>query len=465
MASYAVARDRDRTRAPRAFAHRPAGQVVLSGRRHAEQPEDVLAAVLELAVIVAQAGLRTVPPLDPPVPLKPFLGFTHRVPGPALRAARRVLDDDPDYRERVLVVATDELVGEAGMQFLKRPEGWDARIEELRAQRSPADEDPGTSRNQRQLERRLSGAEAALVRSEEALAKVRAELAASQAALTDERRQRARLASEVEQLTARLGASEAEVDRVRLQLRASLEDARQASSLLADQAAELEVLRTDAVRRGALDDALAETAAAVDRVAATLRDIRSGDGFGHSGRSAPGDDQRGTSRGATLPKWVRLARPPGRRSPIPLPGGVFDDSPEAADHLLRTEGVLLLVDGYNVAKWKWADVAPADLRQRLLAMVSQVAQRTGARAHIVFDGAFTEAVSAVAGGSARVRVSFTTADVEADDAILELVAAAPPEQPVVVVSSDRRVRDGAIALGVNAVPTPAFVAACASATR
>ena len=95
-------------------------------------------------------------------------------------------------------------------------------------------------------------------------------------------------------------------------------------------------------------------------------------------------------------------------------------------------------------------------------MVSQAVQRTGAQAHIVFDGAFAEAASGLAGGSAKVRVSFTTAEVEADDVLLELAAAAPPGRAVLVVSSDRRVHDGAVALGVNAVPTPAFVAACAS---
>ena len=402
---------------------------------------------------MAQAGLRTVPPLDSPAALKPFLRFSHKVPRPALRAARRVLDNEPEYRSRVLTVATDELVGEAGMLFLQRPAGWETRIDELRAAETPVDEQTRTNRHDRQLERRLSGAEAALVRSEEALGRVRTELAASQSALVAERRQRARLTADLEQLTVQLDSARVGADDLRRQLTRMQNHEHETAAVVADQTAELDALRADAFRRGTLDDALVDTAAAVERVAAALRDIRSG------------DEPRAVARGATRPRAVRLARPGGRRSPVPLPGGVFDDAPEAADHLLRVEGVLLLVDGYNVAKWKWADVAPADLRKRLLAMVSQVAQRTGARAHIVFDGAFAEPATGLAGGSARVRVSFTTAEVEADDAILELAAAAPPEQPVVVVSSDKRVRDGAIALGVNAVPTPAFVAACASAAR
>ena len=104
---------------------------------------------------MAQAGLRTVPPLDSPAALKPFLRFSHKVPRPALRAARRVLDNEPEYRSRVLTVATDELVGEAGMLFLQRPDGWETRIDELRAAETPVDEQTRTNRHDRQLERRL----------------------------------------------------------------------------------------------------------------------------------------------------------------------------------------------------------------------------------------------------------------------------------------------------------------------
>jgi hypothetical protein len=42
---------------------------------------------------------------------------------------------------------------------------------------------------------------------------------------------------------------------------------------------------------------------------------------------------------------------------------------------------------------------------------------------------------------------------EADDLVLELVDAAPPERPVVVVSSDNRVRAGARRRGANSLAT------------
>ncbi len=46
---------------------------------------------------------------------------------------------------------------------------------------------------------------------------------------------------------------------------------------------------------------------------------------------------------------------------------------------------------------------------------------------------------------------FSPADLEADDVILDMVRELPTDVPVVVVSSDRRVADGARRLGANAV--------------
>ena len=424
----------------------------MSRHRHPD-PVDagLLDSVLELAVIVAQAGLRTVPPLEPPSALKPFLRFTHKVPGPALRVARTVLDADVDYRARVAIVATEDLVGEAGMVFLLRSEGWEARLAELRTEAEPMAHDARPTKNDRQADRKLVGAEAALLRSEEALARAKAELTVTQAALSEERKARNRLSVEAERVGAALHAVEAVNVRLQADLDAARRSAREAAATAESLRAELHAVTGELERRVTLETALGDAAAAVERVGAAMRELRSTEGAVVR------------SRGATPPRAARLVRPSARRNPVVLPGAMFDDSSEAAGFLLRTDGVMVLVDGYNVAKWKWADATPRELRERLLSMVSQVAQRTGAQAHIVFDGAYADGVSTMSGGSARVRVSFTTADVEADDMLLDLAAAARPGQPVVVVSSDRRVRDGAVALGVNAVPTPAFVAACASA--
>ena len=48
-----------------------------------------------------------------------------------------------------------------------------------------------------------------------------------------------------------------------------------------------------------------------------------------------------------------------------------------------------------------------------------------------------------------VRVRFSPPGVEADDVIIELAGSIPAIRPVIVASSDRRVRDGARRHGAN----------------
>ena len=55
-------------------------------------------------------------------------------------------------------------------------------------------------------------------------------------------------------------------------------------------------------------------------------------------------------------------------------------------------------------------------------------------------------------------MSFTAKVVEADDAILELLEREPIVVPVVVVSNDRRVLDGARAAGASTLSSDAFIA-------
>jgi predicted RNA-binding protein with PIN domain len=140
-----------------------------------------------------------------------------------------------------------------------------------------------------------------------------------------------------------------------------------------------------------------------------------------------------------------------RRVPLRLPGGIFDDSFEAAEHLLRTVGVVLVVDGYNVTMTGWPALAAADQRRRLVTALAELAARTATEAEIVFDGADVDTVPVPAQARSLVHVRFSPAGVEADDVVLDLVAQLPPAWPVVVASSDNRVRDGARALGANVV--------------
>ncbi len=142
-----------------------------------------------------------------------------------------------------------------------------------------------------------------------------------------------------------------------------------------------------------------------------------------------------------------------------LPPGMLDDSTEAADHLTRVPGMTVLVDGYNVSQRGWFDLAIAEQRRRLVDALTELAARTGAGVSVVFDGADPLWPAVVPSTSRLVKVSFSPPDVEADDVVLARVAEIEPSRPVVVASSDRRVADGAAALGANVVTSAQLLAA------
>jgi predicted RNA-binding protein with PIN domain len=133
-----------------------------------------------------------------------------------------------------------------------------------------------------------------------------------------------------------------------------------------------------------------------------------------------------------------------------LPPGVTDDSVEAVEHLVRAPGAVLLVDGYNISQAAWYQDPIARQRSKLVDALAELHARTGVEVEVVFDGAD---VDRVVDRSARpaVHVRFSAPGVEADDVVLGLVDAAPSRRPVIVASSDHRVRDGARRRGANVV--------------
>lgn len=177
---------------------------------------------------------------------------------------------------------------------------------------------------------------------------------------------------------------------------------------------------------------------------------------------APGDGAAGDRDGERGDGALRTASVPGdgeapaavagaRRVPVALPGGMFDDSPEAAAHLLRTPGAVLVVDGYNVTMAGWPELPVADQRRRLVSALSDLAHRTATPVEVVFDGAEVEPLSLPGATRQMVRVRFSEPGVEADDVVIDLVGRIPAATPVIVASSDRRVRDGTRRRGANVV--------------
>lgn len=451
-----------------------------AGLKPAGTTTALLRPALEAAVAVARDGERSTPPNPAPGPLRRYLSFA-RLPDPALEVARRVLDDDEGFRTRVAGAVDEQTVGRAGWVFLTRPDGWQAEVDGLRKAAAAAEASTREERAEREASRRLAGAEAAAARAEAAAVaaateadRLRAELdqtragadalaaeldraRAEVARLSDDRSAAIRRLKETEATAGNRGA---EVRELRHELRmvqaelaqvttgspgAAVEDAttmrddRVPSPAPADEptAADLD--------RAALASAIADAAAAAAALGAALQTA--------SGLvSAP--VVGGISSGRRPP--AGSAGPPAqtrrraRRVPLRLPPGILDDAPAAAEHLVRSPGVLILVDGYNISQAQWHGMAPSEQRVRLLDACAELHARCGADLEVVFDGTGDEPTA----GSlvrAAVRYRFTPVGVEADDAILVRVDEEPPSRPVVVASSDRRVREGARTRGANVI--------------
>ncbi|MCU1374424.1 MAG: hypothetical protein JWO68_1710 [Actinomycetia bacterium] len=372
---------------------------------------------------MARAAASAHPPVAPAGPLRPLLRLRH-LPDRALASVRKVLDQDDVLRSVVAAATTEALVGRASWLYLQRPEGWEQALElevaTLRETLAAAQD----SRAAAVALRRLAAVEESLRRAEAEGASLRAKLAEAKERLAEEQRARR--------------AADTDAGRLRRQL----------ADLGAAAAAEAEphpvVAERDALARhvGLLEAALAATTPGppppgrepVERALASLDRVREELG------SWLTDDPMPRPRALVV------------RRPVPLPPALFDDTVEAADHLLRVLGVVVLVDGYNVTKGAHPELTLVEQQRWLVDALGGLAARCGADLHVVFDGA-DDMATAPAQGPRRtaVHVRYTESGVEADDDLLALAADVPAHRAVVVVSDDRRVREGAAALGANVV--------------
>ena len=463
----------------------------------------LLRPALEFAWALARLGEEASPVVPAPKPLRPFLRFA-RLPDRALDVARRVLDEDEEFRTRVADVIDEDKVGRAGILFLTRPEGWQADIAALRDAASDEQSAGMAEAEERTARRRLRGAEDAARRAEAALDELRTEAARLRDELAAERTARRSLedaladarAAEAKAL-AEAGSSRAAAERARrersdalaqlasTQAEPGLGPRVESPPPLPEETAEptAEPAGIEAMPEALLDlapeaepeppsadldavgRAIALAATAAEALGAALSDAaaalhpRELD----AARSAPRPDA-GSGAGDLFTESRRGAagavnRPTAkRRVAALLPPAVFDDSVEAAEHLVRLNGVVLLVDGYNVSKSRWPELPIGEQRLRLTNALGRLAARTGADVHAVFDGGAQPDAQAPTGPRRLVRVTFSPPDVEADDVILELVDGIALHRPVVVASSDRRVRLGAEARGANVVSSDQLLA-------
>ena len=282
----------------------------------------------------------------------------------------------------------------------------------------------------------------------------RDELRAVKEELRRVERERRTLADRVEGLERELAQSAAAV-------RAARDDAAAEQRRLSGRVAELQARLGEsqrnyrALRRsaGQVDPAVAEAIGAVERDLATLRRVA---GLAEQGGKGRGAGSAGPGSGSG--SGSSSARGPERRSPLAVPGGRGADDPETLAAWMATDGVLVLVDGYNVTKHPqgFADRGLEDQRTLLLDLCRRLARRFGAEVTVVFDGGTVGPIPTRL-PLGPVEVVFTDAGRTADDEIVVRTNAAPPDRPVVVVTSDNELRSRVTALGATVTRSPALL--------
>ena len=116
-------------------------------------------------------------------------------------------------------------------------------------------------------------------------------------------------------------------------------------------------------------------------------------------------------------------------------------NPAAIEAMIRTPGLAVIIDGYNVSMLAWPDATPAEQRDRLCDALAEFQLRFRCDVTVVFDGAEVPGVRPMR--RRGLRVVFSAAGQEADEVVVSEVMFRPTEVPVIVVSSDREVRAGA----------------------
>lgn len=401
-----------------------------AGNVEVQLTDRALHSALEFAVGIAAAGSKLRPPLPVPSGLKPYLRF-HRLPPTALAKVREAVEADRVFLGRLGMAATDELLDEVGMLWLTRPDGWQASAAAIAAR---AEEVPGDDAAElRREKRRREAAEASAIRS-------RAEVASLREQLDVERTARAALEAVTAAAHVELAATRSRVSELERAAQKRARGADSAAAMAGSAEAEVITMR-DELRTvvAARDAALADRAAV------------------HSGPS--GDIERVR---ALLTEALVLTRGPSpsarrrQRSPIALPGGIYGDSEAAGEHLLRTTDVVVLVDGYNVAKLGWPGLALDRQRDLCIDAAENLARRWGCLIHIVFDGA--SVIGAAARARRLVRVSFSPEGVIADDVLRAEVAALDLDRPVVVVTNDKAIIADVRVAGANVIASDTFLA-------
>jgi molecular chaperone GrpE (heat shock protein) len=278
-------------------------------------------------------------------------------------------------------------------------------------------------------------AELRSARSERDISRRRAEAA--------EQRERS-LAAEHRGLGERVEALETRV----AELTAELADQRRAHARRVER---LRRRAAEARERVRVDDARVDEVAT--RLEGMVSDLRAALAGPSETQPLPADVEV-PAPGSGLGRPLAVATP-GR--PCRLPPGLTEDDPAGVEALLRLSGLAVLFDGYNLTKDEAGRPHATLTEQRawLLKLAGGLTARFDRRLTVVFDG--TEVLPAATPAPRGVQVLFSVGDQTADELIVALVEDLDPERPVLVVTSDRQIRDDCTALGANVAPSRALL--------
>jgi predicted RNA-binding protein with PIN domain len=467
-------------------------------------PEALLAPLLDTAA----DRLRDLAPADVPLSLRPLVGFDRRglSRGAARQQLLRALETEEGFRKEMFdrflerpevndalerwstadaVSLVDDAADRADLPFLAsvlyaaRPDGWIFGLGAVVATYERRRTEQAVDDDVKALQTRVANLDEARRRAESARDEAVASVQRVERELRDERRsRRAReeeaqrhadvAARRAETLERELAEAREKADAIETRLRREVERVRGIESELRTARADTaraehelaEALEADPGRAASLSatelQALADAAELARRVA---------DGLGVlAGRtSAALEPVPGTkpSGAGSSPTGVAPAprspsgKPARERSRRPrVPGGLVADTPEGVGALLRTPGVVMVVDGYNVSMRGWPDAPPSLQRDRLVAGLTELQLRTRCGVVCVFDGADVGPVPS--SRRSGVRVVFSKPGEDADPVVVREVASRAGHGPVLAVSSDGWVREhaeasGALVVGANAL--------------
>ena len=421
----------------------------MNAEHHALRP------ALELAFLVAAVGSRQRPPLAVPEALRPFVRH-QKMPVAARQSVYEAVTTDGDFRLRVLSVADEATVGQAGMVWLVRAEGWEVTLASL-AEHEPsgAKEDPLVVRAQKALR----DAKMALAGAETELALAKRQIQDAGAAAVKAERTRAGMELEIDGLRSKLERSEAD----RVSLLRELRDLADIIDRNEEEKDDRDAGPWDAVFIPD-PDTVDFARLSADLTAAEDANMAFAEALAVVRRSLYRPENAAPARTASvvqlvppLPPTKKLSKSPRKkRHRLRLPGGVRVGTSEEAKFLATSTELIVVIDGYNVAKLAFPHAALVHQREQLLDLADELQARYGTQMNVVFDGADVVPTTAP---RRRVSVRFSPAGVTADDVIVSWLTAEPLDQAVVVVTSDNAVREACDLLGAHLIHSAAFLVA------